>query len=165
MQRNNAKLGSRENCASEEIKCTIFFIILQVTTLIDNCHSRGKPIVPAFTLLWQLPINVVTWRIIKKWCIWSLHLHNFLCFPVLRYFSARNYFDFIYIYIYLKLKLGMPKYTELSPQQLIPPQNVSKLEFTQIRPILRQHGHHYSYLMLFPLAWQREKLTHTSKQI
>ena len=28
--------------------------------------------------LYSMAIDVVTWRIIKKWCIWSLHLCNFL---------------------------------------------------------------------------------------
>ena len=55
----------------------------------------------------------VTWRIIKKWCIWSFHLHNFLCLPVFVLFlqkirrMSRNYLNFIYIY--LKLKLGTPE--------------------------------------------------------
>ena len=28
--------------------------------------------------LYTMAIDVVTWKIIKKWCIWSLHLRNFL---------------------------------------------------------------------------------------
>ena len=35
--------------------------------------------------LYTMTIDVVTWRIIKKWYIWSLHrlhLPNFLCLPV-----------------------------------------------------------------------------------
>ena len=54
--------------------------------------------------LYTMAIDVVTWRIIKKWCIWSLHLHNFLWLPVFELFLqklrrlSRNYLNFIYIY-------------------------------------------------------------------
>ena len=54
--------------------------------------------------LYTMTIDVVTWRIIKKWCIWSLHLRNFLWLSVFALFlqkirgSSRNFFNFIYIY-------------------------------------------------------------------
>ena len=63
-----------------------------------------------------MAIDVVTWIIIKKGCIWSLHLHNFLWLPtcsLLRYFFE-NYtgchiiIQISYIY-FLKLKLCTPK--------------------------------------------------------
>ena len=50
----------------------------------------------------------------KKWCIWSLHLRNFLHLPVFALFLqklrrlSRNSSNFIYIY--LKLKLGIEKH-------------------------------------------------------
>ena len=62
--------------------------------------------------LYTMAIDV-TWRIIKKWCIWSLHVRNFLCLPVFALFlqkirrMSRNSLNFIYIY--LKLKLGTLK--------------------------------------------------------
>ena len=57
-----------------------------------------------------MTIDIVTWRIIKKWCIWSLHLHNFLCLPVFCVFPykfrplSHNFWNFIYSY--LKLTFG-----------------------------------------------------------
>ena len=77
----------------------------------------------AFNIIWMLfycglytmAIDVVTWRIIKKWCIWSLNFCNFFCLPVFALFLQKirwlshNSLNFIYIYIYLKLKLGTPK--------------------------------------------------------
>ena len=63
--------------------------------------------------LYTMAIDVVTWRIIKKWCVWCLHLRNFLWLPVNVLFLwklcrlSRNYK--IFIYIYLKLKLGTAK--------------------------------------------------------
>ena len=61
------------------------------------------------SLLWPVYYDI-TWRIIKKWCIWSLHLRNFLWLSVFALFLqkirglSRNFSNFIYIYI--KLKLG-----------------------------------------------------------
>ena len=57
--------------------------------------------------LYSMAIDIVTWRIIKKWCIWSLHLRNFLCLPVFALFlqkiwrMSHNSLNFIYIYIYI----------------------------------------------------------------
>ena len=71
--------------------------------------------------LYTMTIDIVTWRIIKKWCILSLHLHNFLCLSVfalflqkIRRLSRNSNFIYIYIYIYLKLKLGTEKHIWLS---------------------------------------------------
>ena len=56
--------------------------------------------------LYTMVIDVVTWRIIKKCFIWSLHLHNFLCLPVFALFLQKirqmscNSSNFIYIYIF-----------------------------------------------------------------
>ena len=67
--------------------------------------------------LYRMTIAVVIWRIIKKWCIWSLHLHNFLCLTVFCIFPYKlcplslNFFNFIYSY--LKLKLGREKHIRL----------------------------------------------------
>ena len=64
--------------------------------------------------LYTMTIDVVTWRIIKKLCIWSLHLRNFLWLSVFALFlqkicgSSRIFFNFIYKYI--KLKLGTAKH-------------------------------------------------------
>ena len=64
--------------------------------------------------LYTTTIDVVTWKIFFKWCIWSLHLHNFLCLPVFALFLQklcrllRNSSNFIYTY--LKLKLGTEKH-------------------------------------------------------
>ena len=70
------------------------------------------------SLLW--PVYYDNWRrtrrIIKKRCIWSLHLRNFLCLSVFASFlqkicgSSRNVFKF---YIYIKLKLGTAKHIYL----------------------------------------------------
>ena len=63
--------------------------------------------------LYTMAIDVATWRIIKKWCIWSLHLSNFLCLSVFALFLQKicllscNSLNFICIY--LKLKLGTLK--------------------------------------------------------
>ena len=65
-------------------------------------------------LLYNMTIDVVTWRIIKKWWIWSLHLRNFFWLSVFTLFllklrgSSQNFLNFIYIYI--KLKLGTKTY-------------------------------------------------------
>ena len=72
--------------------------------------------------LYTMTIDVITWRIIKRWCIWSLHLRNFLCL-FLRYFfkkisgSSHNFlhYIYIYIYIYIKLTLGTVKHICLKP--------------------------------------------------
>ena len=67
--------------------------------------------------LYTMTIDVVTWRIIKKWCIWSLHLLNFLFLPVFALFLQKlrrlslNFSNFIYMY--LKLKLGTEKHIRL----------------------------------------------------
>ena len=67
--------------------------------------------------LYTMTIDVVTWRIIKKWCIWSLHLRNFLCLPVFCVFPYKlhpllcNSLNFIYSY--LKFKLGTEKHIRL----------------------------------------------------
>ena len=68
--------------------------------------------------LYTMTIEVVTWRIIKKLCICSLHLQNFLWLSVFALFlqkihgSSCNFLNFIYIYIYIyiKLKLGTAKH-------------------------------------------------------
>ena len=54
--------------------------------------------------LYTMTIDVVTRRIIKKWCIWSLHLRNFLWLSVFALFlqkihgSSSIFLNFIYIY-------------------------------------------------------------------
>ena len=64
--------------------------------------------------LYTMTIDIVIWRILKKWCIWSLHLSNFLCLSVFCIFPyklcplSHNFFYFIYSY--LKLKLGTEKH-------------------------------------------------------
>ena len=61
--------------------------------------------------LYAMTIDVVTWRIIKRWCIWSLHLRNFLCLLVFSIFPyklrplSHNSLNFIFSY----LKLGTEK--------------------------------------------------------
>ena len=63
--------------------------------------------------LHTMAIDVVTWKK-KKWCIWSLHLRNFLCLPVFALFLQKlcllscNSSNFINIY--LKFKLGTEKH-------------------------------------------------------
>ena len=55
--------------------------------------------------LYTMTIDIVTWRIIKIWCIWSLNLSNFLCLPVFALF-LKNYgghhviLKISYIYIF-----------------------------------------------------------------
>ena len=72
--------------------------------------------------LYTMTIDIVTWRIIKKWCIWSLHLCDFLCLPIFALFLQklcqllRNSSNFIYIY--LKWKLGTEKYNPKYGQTL-----------------------------------------------
>ena len=67
--------------------------------------------------LYTMAIDVVTWRIIKKWCIWSLDFCNFLWLPVFALFLqklcrlSRNYSNFMCIY--LKLKLITEKHIHL----------------------------------------------------
>ena len=39
-----------------------------------------------------MAIDIVTWRIIKKWYIWSFHLRNFLWLPISVMFFE-NYAD------------------------------------------------------------------------
>ena len=73
----------------------------------------------AFNIIWiqfycglyTMAIDVVTWRIIKKWCIWSLHV-NFSGSSLLRYFFKnyeRCHAIILISYIYPKLKLGTEK--------------------------------------------------------
>ena len=66
-------------------------------------------------LLW--PVYFGNWchfKINKKWCIWSLHMRNFLWLPVFELFlqklhrSSHNYSNFICIY--LKLRFGTEKH-------------------------------------------------------
>ena len=63
--------------------------------------------------LYTMAIDIVTWRTIKKWCIWSLRLRNFLWLPVIALFLRKlrqlshNYLNFIYIF--LKLIIGTEK--------------------------------------------------------
>ena len=90
------------------------------------CHIKLWRIIKvsrAFNIIWILfycglytntiAIDVVTWRIIKKWCIWSLHLRIFLWLPIIALFLQKlcrllqNYSNFIYIF--LKFKLGTAK--------------------------------------------------------
>ena len=65
--------------------------------------------------LYIMTINI-TWRIIRKSCIWSLHLRNFFCLQVLHY-CFKNVAGcnviFKISYIYLKLKLGTEKHIRL----------------------------------------------------
>ena len=64
--------------------------------------------------LYTMTIDVVTWRIIKKWCIWSLHLLNLLCLPVFALFLQKlcrlSRHSSNFLYTYLKLKLGTEKH-------------------------------------------------------
>ena len=39
--------------------------------------------------LYTMAINIVAWRIIKKLCIWSLQLCNFLCLPAFALFLQK----------------------------------------------------------------------------
>ena len=69
-----------------------------------------------YCILYTMTIDV-TLRIIKKLCIWSLHLRNFLCLPVFAIFPQKlrrlSGTSSNIIYTYLKLKLGTEKHIRL----------------------------------------------------
>ena len=63
--------------------------------------------------MYTMTIDVVTWRIINKCCIWSLHFRNFLWLTVFALFLQKIHWllrNFLILYIYIKLKLGTAKH-------------------------------------------------------
>ena len=81
------------------IKLWIIIKILRVFNIIWILFYCG---------LYTMTIDIVTRRIIRKLCIWSLHLRNFLWLPIIALFLQKlrwlshNYSNFIYIFLKLK---------------------------------------------------------------
>ena len=76
--------------------------------------------------LYTAALDIVNCRLLKKWCIWSLHLRNFLWLPVFVLFLQKicglscNYLNFIYIYIYkIEIRISETNLPEMSVYSII----------------------------------------------
>ena len=127
-------------CIKSEVFCSNCWMLRQRLEAAKGCRRGpqydGKcSFYLNYCILWQLtllwPVYYDNWHYHlknnKKWCIWSLHLHNFLGLPVFAFFLQKllmlSYNSSNFIDTYLNLKLGTEKHIHLKwvllPQWLV----------------------------------------------